>query len=367
LVTSNIVIPWAKPAIDKEERRAALKVIDSGWMTQGKVTESLEKEICKKMKCKHAVVTSNGTTALICALIANGIGPGDEVIVPSFTFIASVNSIISVGAKPVLVDSDPHTFNTTPELVRKKITSKTKAIMPVDVAGMPVDIDAFQDLAKTKKIILLEDAAEAMGASYKNKKIGSFGHTAVFSFHIAKIAAGIEGGVVVTNDKKIADLIKLIRSHGDTGGYNSVQFGLNFRTSDIHSAIALEQMKKIGNFVSHRMKLASVYKDELKDFKFQIIPDYVSCHPYMLFAILVDPHIRNKVNEFLNKNGVETRICWRPVHKQKCHANKFETTGFSGADAIYSRIINLPMGNGLSEKEVMKVSILMKKAVQKYQ
>ena len=138
--------------------------------------------------------------------------------------------------------------------------------MPVDVAGMPVDIDSFRDLAKTKNLILLEDAAEAMGATYKNKKIGSFGHTAVFSFHIAKIAAGIEGGVVVTNDKKIADLIKLIRSHGDIGGYNSVQFGLNFRTSDIHSAIALEQIKKIEYFVRHRTKMVSVYKDELKRF-----------------------------------------------------------------------------------------------------
>jgi len=357
-------IQWAAPSIGRDEQNAVMKVIRSGWMTQGKITESLEKRICDESGAKYTVVTNNGTSALICSLLANGIGPGDEVIVPSFTFIASVNSIIAVGAKPILVDSDPYTFNTTVDLVKRKITHKTRAILPVDVSGMPVDINEFRNLAEKQKIILIEDAAEAIGAEYRHKKIGSFDHSTVFSFHMAKLVTSIEGGCIVTNSKDIAYVAKLIRSHGDAGKYDSQVFGLNLRISDIHSAIALEQMKKINRFISHRNKLALIYRDELQNSEFQQIPDYVSCHPYMLFAILVSPRIRNKLNSYLNRKGIETRICWPPVHKQKCHLKIFKNYNLPGAESIYSKIINLPMGNGLTENEVMYVVQSVKKGMQ---
>jgi len=290
--------------------------MESGWLTQGKITEEFERQVCRLTDSKFAIATNNGTAALMCALMANDIGKGDEVIVPSFTFIATVNAVIAVGAKPILVDCDPFTFNTSPELMSKKITKKTKAIIPVDVSGMPIDIDSFRKFAKEKNLILIEDAAEALGAKYKNKKIGSFGHSTIFSFHMAKIVTGVEGGIITTNDKNIAEKAKLIRSHGDVGGYNSIYFGLNFRISDIHSAIALEQMKKLDQFLKHRNKLAKIYKEELKQFEFQKIPTNVTLHPFMLFGLLLKPKIRNKVNSYLNKNGIETRICWRPVHQQ---------------------------------------------------
>lgn len=353
-------ISWAKPSIEIEEKNAINKVLKSGWLTQGPMTENLEKKISKIIGCKHTILTNNGTSSLICSLLSHGIQPSDEVIVPSFTFIATVNAILSIGAKPVLVDCDPKTFNTDVSFVEKKITKKTRAILPVDVSGMPIDVNAFQELVDKKNLILIQDSAEGIGAKYKNKNIGSFGHSTIFSFHMAKVVAGVEGGCIVTNDSKIAKKAKLIRSHGDAGQYFHKIFGLNFRISDINSSIIFEQLKKMNKFLLHRANLAKIYKDELSKFNFQQIPDYVSRHPYMLFALLVPKKQRNSLYNYLQKNGVETRICWLPVHKQPYHSKIFNIK-LKNSEEIYSKIINLPMGNGLTEKEVLKITSLIKK------
>lgn len=353
-------ISWAKPSLDMKEKTAIQKVLASGWLSQGPVTEKLEKNISKLLGVKYAIMTNNGTSSLISALLAHDIGPGDEVIVPSFTFAATVNAILSIGAKPILVDCNPKTFNTEVDYIKNKITKKTKAIIPVDVAGMPVDVREFKQFVKEKNLILIQDSAESIGAEYNNKKIGAFGHSTIFSFHMAKVVAGIEGGCVVTNDRTIFEKIKLIRTHGDAKRYDHKVFGLNFRISDLHSAIIIEQLKKINKFLSHRNQLAKLYKEELPKFNFQEIPNYVTLHPYMLFALLVSNKERNSLNNFLQKNGIETRICWLPVHKQFYHSKMFHMK-LKNSEEIYSKIINLPMGNGLTETEVLKVSNLIKK------
>jgi perosamine synthetase len=363
IIKKQFKINWSPPAIEKEEKQAAIKVINSGWMTQGEITEKLEKKICQYTGAKYAVVTNNGTSALICSLLAHGIGPGDEVIIPSFTFVATVNSVLAVGAQPVLVDCDLRTFNTTIDLMKQKLSKKTRCIIPVDVAGMPVDIDKFRKFAKENNLILIEDAAEAIGASYKNKILGSFGHTTIFSFHMAKVVAGIEGGCIVTNDKKIVQLAKLIRSHGDANQYDSRVFGLNFRISDVHSAIILEQLKKINRFLNHRKKIASIYKDELKNCTFQETPEYVTRHPYMLFYALFPAKTRKKINDYLNKNGIETRICWPPVHLQKYHSILFKNSIFPNSEKIHAIGINLPMGNSLSEENTLTITNLIKNVI----
>lgn len=353
-------ISWAEPSIEQEEFTAIKKVMNSRWLTQGPITQKLEKKISQIIGSKYAVITNNGTSSLICSLMAHEIGPGDEVIVPSFTFVATVNSIISVGAKPILVDCDPKTFNTDVDFVRKKITKKTKAIMPVDVAGMPIDIDKFKELCKEKNLILIQDSAESIGAKYKKKNVGSFGHSTVFSFHMAKVVAGIEGGCIVTDDYEIAQKAKLIRSHGDANQYDHKVFGLNFRISDLHSAIILQQLQKMGKFLKHRHAISKIYKTELNNFEFQEIPQYVSRHPFMLFAILTPKKTRKNLNQFLNKNGIETRICWPPIHKQSFHSHIFKGK-FPNSDEIFSKILNLPMGNGLTEENAMYVIEIIKK------
>ncbi|MEX2192349.1 MAG: DegT/DnrJ/EryC1/StrS family aminotransferase [Nitrosarchaeum sp.] len=353
-------ISWAEPCIEKEEHEAIQKVMNSNWLTQGPITQKLEKKISQTIGSKHTIVMNNGTSSLICSLLSHGIGPNDEVIVPSFTFVATVNAILSVGAKPILIDCDPKTFNTDVNLVKRKITKKTKAIIPVDVSGMPVDIDSFRDLTQEKNIILIQDSAESLGAKYKQKKVGSFGHSTIFSFHMAKIVAGIEGGCIVTNDDEIAQRARLIRSHGDAHQYSHRIFGLNFRISDLHSAIIFEQLKKINKFLNHRNHIAKIYKSELSDFEFQEIPDFVSMHPYMLFPILTSKKHRNNLNNYLQKNGIETRICWLPVHKQPYHSTLFNIK-LKNSEFVYSKILNLPMGNGLTENNCQIIINAIKK------
>ena len=182
---------------------------------------------------------------------------------------------------------------------------------------------------------------------------------------MAKIATGIEGGIITTNNKEIARKAKLVRSHGDLGGYNSVCFGLNLRISDIHSAIAIEQLKRLEQFLKHRNQLAEIYKDELKELDFQNIPNFVTLHPFMLFGILLKPKNRNKINQFLNNNKIETRICWKPIHLQKYFV-KNKKYYFPYSEQIFSKIINLPMGNGLTEDDVKEVSKFTKKAIKNF-
>lgn len=357
------MIQWAPPSFEKEEIESVSRVLKSKWLTQGKITYEFEKKISQYVGAKHCVMVNNGTSALICSLLSHNIKPGDEVIVPTFTFVATVNAILSVGAKPVLVDSDLGTFNTTPEIIKPYITKKTKAILPVDVSGMSIDIDQFREFANKNNLILIEDAAEGIGAEYKHKKVGTFGHSTIFSFHMAKVITSVEGGCIVTNDKNIAEKLRLIRSHGSKVPYDSKSFGLNFRISDLHSAIGLAQIKKIKKFLKHRNLIAKIYREEIKNCDFQYIPDYVTLHPYMLFAILVNSKKRNKLNSYLNQNGVETRICWPPVHMQQYHSKIFKTGKIKNAEEIYSRIINLPMGNGLDLSEAMRVSKVIKSAL----
>lgn len=357
------MIQWAPPSFEKAEIESVSRVLKSKWLTQGKITDEFEKKISQYVGVKHCVMVNNGTSALICSLLSHNIKPGDEVIVPTFTFVATVNAILSVGAKPVLVDSDLGTFNTTPEIIKPYITKKTKAILPVDVSGMSIDIDQFREFANKNNLILIEDAAEGIGAEYKHKKVGTFGHSTIFSFHMAKVITSVEGGCIVTNDKNIAEKLRLIRSHGSKVPYDSKSFGLNFRISDLHSAIGLAQIKKIKKFLKHRNLIAKIYREEIKNCDFQHIPDYVTLHPYMLFAILVNSKKRNKLNSYLNQNGVETRICWPPVHMQQYHSKIFKTGKIKNAEEIYSRIINLPMGNGLDLSEAMRVSKVMKSAL----
>ncbi|MFH1770934.1 MAG: DegT/DnrJ/EryC1/StrS family aminotransferase [archaeon] len=356
-------IEWSPPDMGSEEKEAAKRIIDSGWMTQGKETEKLESEICKYIGCKYAVVVNNGTSALIAALMAHGVGYGDEVIVPTFTFIASVNAILAVGAKPVLVDCDLKTFNTTPEIVRKAITKKTKAIMPVDVAGMPVDMNGFLKLAKEKNIIIIEDAAEAIGAEYENKKIGSFNHTSILSFHMAKLAAGIEGGCILTSDKTIAEKCLLLRNHGMKQKFVHSYFGLNLRITDIQSAIIRVQLKKINQYLDWRNKLANQYKNELKNLvKYQEIPKYVTKHPYMIFNIVVKTDQQKKLIKSLDKNKIGNRISWIPTHEQPHHKKIFKDS-FPNSKILASQIISLPMGNILKEEEVSRVCQVIKDTI----
>ena len=313
--------------------------------------ESLFKE---RVSAEHAVAVNSGTAALHCALVAAGIGPGDEVVVPTLTFIATVNTVIATGAKPVLVDVEPDTFNTSPELVAEKITGRTKAIIPIDYAGMPVDIRGFEELAEDHGLILIEDAAEAVGAEYRGKPVGGFNHITCFSFHIAKQVTTVEGGIITTDDPDFAEKCRLVRSHGMVERDEHVYLGFNYRMTDIQAAIGIAQLRKLDKFLEHRAEIASRYMEALRGLvEFQRMPDYVTRHPWMFFPVLVEE--RDKVRQALHEEGVDTRVCWKPVHMQPYHRRFFEGESYPNAEEIYERVLCIPIGNGISLNQIQYV------------
>lgn len=358
-------IPWSVPDISDDEKKAVSEVMESGWLGMGPKTKQFENDICTYTRSKNAIVVNNGTSALITALLANGVQPGDEILVPTYTFIATINSVISIGAKPVLVDCDPKTFNVSPDTINSTLRShpNAKGLIFVDVAGMPADIDAIQDIARQRNLILIEDAAESFGAGYKNKIVGAYDHTTIFSFHIAKQMTMIEGGAIVTGDAQIAERCRLIRSHGEgKEKYIHIDIGLNFRPTDIQSAIGLIQLKKVQKYLSLREKIANKYISALGDFiDFQYVPDYVKRHPWMLFmALAKDAAERDSLNSFINSKGVDTRIPWPPAHVQPYHKRRLGIINCPNADQVYNRVLSLPIGNAISEEQIEYVITAVK-------
>lgn len=245
------MIPISKPQIGDEEKRLVMQVLDSGMLVQGPRVAELEQRWAEACQTKHAIAISNGTAALHTALLAHGIGPGDEVITVAFTFIASVNSIIYCGARPVFADIDPITFNIDPDTIEALITPRTKAIMPVHLYGHPADMQRIMAIAQKHGLAVIEDAAQAIGASYDDKPAGSFG-TGCFSLYATKNVMSAEGGMITTSDDAIAKRCRLIRAHGMEKRYYHDMLGFNFRMSDLHAAIGLAQLSRLEAITQQR-------------------------------------------------------------------------------------------------------------------
>lgn len=245
------MIPISKPFIGEAEKQAVLEVLDSGMLAQGPRTAKFEAKFAAVCGVKHAIATSSGTTALHVALLANNIGDGDEVITTPFTFIASANSIIYVGARPVFVDIEAETFNINPALIEAAITPRTKAILPVHLYGYPCDMDAIMDIAARHHLVVIEDAAQAVCADYKGRRAGSFG-IGCFSLYATKNVMCGEGGMLTTDDDDLAQRCRMIRNHGMQRRYYHDMLGYNFRMTDVHAAIGLAQMDRLDEFTAKR-------------------------------------------------------------------------------------------------------------------
>jgi len=294
----------------------------------------------------------------MCALLAHEIIPGDKIIVPAFTFIATASVPKILGAKIIPVDVDPKTLNILPEKVEEIVKKeKIKAVIVVDVGGLSVDIEKFKKLSKKYNFILIEDAAEAFGSEYKNKKNGSFNHTSIFSFHIAKLITTIEGGCISTKNKIILKKLRLIRNHGkyDKIEYVHDMIGSNFRTTDLQSAIGIEQIKKIKKFLMQRNSIAKKYKKNIKKLEFQKIPSYATNHSYMLFfAFCKNKNQRDKLFNHLKKHKIDVRKPWMPIHMQPCN-QELHNLRYPNAENIFDKAITLPIYNSMSTKEVQHV------------
>jgi perosamine synthetase len=358
-------IPVSKPALIGREKEYVMDCIESSWISSnGKYIELFEKKFAEHIGAKHALTCSNGTVALHLALLALGVGPGDEVIVPTLTYVATANAVRYTGAIPVLADSEPDTWNIDPEKIEELITDRTKAIIPVPLYGHPCDMDAIMEIATRHGLYILEDAAEALGAKYKGRLCGSMAHISTFSFYGNKTITTGEGGMVVTNDDAIAKKVRLLKGQGMDADkrYWFPVVGYNYRMTNIEAAIGLAQIENIGKFLEKRRLIARWYDESLKDIPGITLPaekDY-ALHSYWMYTILIEDGFgknRDEVIELFQKNGVETRPVFYPMHVMPVY--KEDSDRLKCAEEVASKGINLPTFYELTEEDVKFVTGLL--------
>lgn len=346
------MISIAKPQIGAEERKAVLEVLDSGMLAQGSRVKEFEERFAEMCGVKYAIATSSGTSALHVALLAAGVGKGDEVITSPFSFIASSNSILYTGARPAFVDINPHTYNINPQLIEACLTTHTKAILPVHLFGLSCDMDPILRIAEKNKLVVIEDACQSHGAIYNQRRVGSFGIGA-FSFYPTKNMTSAEGGMITTNDDFIAEQCRVIRQHGMRQRYYHDELGFNYRMSDVHAAIGLEQLKKLEAKNIQRRQNATYLSQHLRGVVVPTIPAGYQ-HVFHQYTIRVAGDQRDNLRKFLLDNGIGSEIYYPvPIHKQSYYIEKLGNLGdFPEAEKASQEVLSLPIHPSLSQSEL---------------
>lgn len=351
------VIPISRPFIGEAEKQAVQEVLESGMLVQGPRAAMLEEAFATLCGTRHAIATSSGTAALHVALLAHGIGAGDEVITTPFTFIASVNSIIYVGARPVFVDVEEDTFNLNPKLIEAAITPRTRAILPVHLYGYPCDMDAIMEIATRRKLIVVEDAAQAVGADLRGQPVGSFG-TGCFSLYATKNVMSGEGGMITTNDDAVAERCRMIRNHGMRRRYFHDMLGYNFRLSDLHAAIGLAQMKRLAEFTARRRANAAYLNSHITSVRTPTVRPGFG-HVWHQYTIRVsDGRDRDAAVKQLNEAGVGTGVFYPlPAHKQAhLAAMGLGAASLPVAERLAREVISLPVHPQLTQTELERIA-----------
>ncbi|MEM5855596.1 MAG: DegT/DnrJ/EryC1/StrS family aminotransferase [Candidatus Aenigmatarchaeota archaeon] len=347
------MIKIASPVIDEEEIRAVEEVLKSGILAQGPKVREFEEKFAEYIGVKYAIATSSGTTALHTALLAIGIKPGDEVITTPFTFIATANSILYCGAKPVFVDVDEKTFNIDTTKIEEKITKKTKAILPVHLYGQPTDMKSLIEICEEHNLLLVEDAAQALGAEFEGKKVGSFGACGVFSFYPTKNITTGEGGMVVTNDEKIAEKCRKIRNHGEYQRYFVDSLGYNYRLTDIAAAIGLAQLKKLESLNAKRIENAKFLMEQLKRVEEIEIPFVAKNVKHVFHQFTIKTKKRDELKEFLEKKGIQSVVYYPvPIHKQKLYQQLGYKDFLPVAEKLSKEVLSLPVHPSLTKEDL---------------
>lgn len=360
----------SEPVTGEEEWLAVKEPLMSGWLMQGPKVKEFEELFAKRHKVKHAIAVTSATTALHMATAALDIKPSDEVIVPSFTWIATANSVLYQGGKIVFCDIDTKTFNVDLNDLKKRITKKTKAIIPVHLFGLPADMDSIKEIAGN--IPIIEDAACAAGSEYKGTPVGGFGAMACFSFHPRKSITTGEGGMVTTNDDKLAEKLISLRNHGasvsDEEKNNGKQpyllpdfdiLGFNYRMTDIQAAMGIPQLKKMDKFIDERQKWADYYKEQLKNIDWLTLPETVNdCrHGWQSFVTMVDesksPVSRNEIMNRLYNEGIATRPGTHAVHMLGLYKDLYnlKDNDYPGARDANNFSMAIPLHNKMTEED----------------
>lgn len=347
--------PVYQPSLTGNEKKYVNECLDTTWISsKGRFVTEFEKSFAEFIGVDYAAGVCNGTVAIHLALMALGLGVEDEVIVPTFTYIASVNPIVQVGAKPVFVDSDEKTWQIDVKDIEQKITSRTKAIIAVHLYGHPCDMAPIMELAKKHHLFVIEDCAEAIGSEYCGQKVGSFGDIACFSFFGNKTITCGEGGMVLTKDYTLYDRLVHFKGQGlaKYREYWHDTMGFNYRMTNIAAAIGLAQLEQVQTFIDKKRQIAAWYQESLKDVPVQVHSSASNVlHTYWMCSILVEKELqRDELRAYLKENGIETRPTFYPVHTMPMYAHKFARHAV--AENIALRGINLPSYPGLEKKDV---------------
>lgn len=377
------MLPYGKQFIDEKDIEAVVKTLKSDFVTCGPEVDLFEKKIAKAVNAQYAVTFSNGTAALHAACFAAGISEGDEVITTPMTFAASANCVLYCGGKPVFADIDEVTWNIKASNVERQITTKTKAIIPVDYTGMPVEIDKIMEIAQRHHLVVIQDAAHSLGACFDGQKIGSIADMTMFSFHPVKHITTGEGGVIVTNNEKYYHKLILFRSHGITRDisfledksqsgwyYEQIELGYNYRMTDIQCALGSSQLNKLDEFVSRRKEIAMQYRQAFADLSEVTLQKIINeCDSsWHLFVMRVNLErvsgTRSEIFEALRAENIGVNVHYIPVYLHPYyHHLGYEKGLCPNAETHYSEIISLPLFPLMSNQDVRDVIMAVEKVI----
>ena len=356
------MIPINLPKIGEEEIEVVIKVMRSGMLTSGlgagpKVVE-FEKDYAKFAGVKHAIAVNTGTAALHAAIMAVGVRVGDEVILPSFTFVATAEAVVLAGAKPVFADIDPETYTLSPAAIEKSITKKTKAIVPVDLYGLPADIKPIREIAAKHNLAIVEDSAQSHGATCEGKPAGVFADLACWSLYAAKNIGTGEGGVVTTDDDELAETVRMIRTHGEKVKYASLMLGTNYRMTEIQAAIGVVQLKRLPDFLAKRAQNAQRLTEKLQKTDKIILPSQPSNRTpsWYLYTIRVKGATesrRNSIIKELHANGIGAEAYYpTPVHQMPYYKENFGKFNLPETDKAAKQVLSLPIHPCVTEEQI---------------
>jgi perosamine synthetase len=356
----KIKFPAYEPWISNEDKKIVNKTLNQNMLTLGPQLEKFENDFCKYSNSKYAIAVSNCTAALHLSLMALGIKKDDEVIIPDLTFVADANAILACNAKPVIADINKENFFLSLSNIKKNITKKTKAIIPVHIYGQVCNIEEILDVAKDNNLKVIEDCAHAVGTFHKSKHVGTLGNTGCFSFYPTKNITTAEGGMVITSSKQIAEKVKQLRSHGMTKSlknrysseypwvFDIIEPGYNYRLDEIRAALGITQLKRIKKINELRKKASFYYHKNLQNIPGIVLPDMVQdrSHSYHLYTIRVTSSYklsRNQLFKKLKNNGIRTTVYWMPVHQYTAYQKFAKKSNIVNTQKIYDEILALPL------------------------
>lgn len=377
------MLPYGRQWLDEEDKAAVMKVLNSDFLTQGPTIAAFERGVADAVGARYAVAFSNGTAALHAACFAAGIGPGDEVITSPITFLASSNCVLYMGGKPVFADIKPDTYNIDPDRIEAAITSRTRAIIPVDFTGQPAEMDRIMDIARKHGLVVIEDAAHSLGASYGGRMVGSIADMTMFSFHPVKHITSGEGGMIVTDNESYYRKLQLFRNHGMTRDHDEMEqnegpwyyemqaLGFNYRMTDLQAALGLTQLGKLDKFVGLRRDIARTYTEAFSDIPGVIVPFQhpkanSSWHLYVLrFELNLIGKSRQEIFNDLRSANIGVNVHYIPIYRQPYYRSLgYSNIGTSQAERYYETAISLPLFPQMSGSDLMDVLNAVKRSVE---